>query len=307
MDTSDTANRQISAQTIWKEIQSEKRGFKRLMTLLTALFVLTAFIVVGMFLVSQRILDDLRAEYTSEVRTIKSEAAVSRGDAMRKIQNVLTATIKIREELTQASESMVYAERARAIGEGRASDSDVATALAEGRLYTVGAALDPSRELLMRAVFDDRCMSADTLGPAECLFLNAVLSDWDRRDDRDPGSEDEALRLDMDTPRDLRDNYLDVIDVERASDLMALTPYAEAGLSQLYFAYADNDQLGRDRDCQLAIEAGTRAIEHEVDGVGPFLMAGECLRKQGQFYQSNQTFAQARDWYEDRRSDPDFD
>lgn len=292
---------------IWREIQDEKREFRGVLRLLTVFIVLAALIGVGMFYYSWRTLQAQEARYTAKLREIEVRGEVARGEATRDIQSVLTRTLEIREELARATGAAAFADRAQLIAEAGATPADIEAALSLARGYAVGAGLDPSRALLMRTVEADRCTRADRLVPGACAFLKAVRLDWNESDNRNAGSGEASQRLGIDTPDELVANYEAIIAAEQAASLSALTPYAHSALAQLYFAYADTDQRGKDRDCDMAVDAAAKATDGRVDGLGHFLNAGECLRKKGDFRESNRIFRLARESYEAAQAADGFD
>ncbi|MEL7452982.1 MAG: hypothetical protein AAGJ50_06375 [Pseudomonadota bacterium] len=292
---------------IWQEIREEKDSFRRVMRALIILLAVAALIALGVFYYSYRTLTAQEARYTAEVWAIEVRGEISRGDATRDIQTVLTRTLEIREELARGANAGAFADRADRVEERGASQSDIDLALEEARLFTLGANLDGARSQLIKAVYADQCAEPASLGAVPCQFLKAVLADWADRDNRDAGSDEPSERLDIDTPQRLRNAYAAVIELESDLDISDFTPNAEAGLAQLYYAYADNNQLGRDRDCQQVILAAARAETAGARGMGPYLRSGHCLRKQGRFMEANRMFQLARDWYEAAQKDDAFD
>ncbi|MEM6899822.1 MAG: hypothetical protein AAF583_08635 [Pseudomonadota bacterium] len=293
---------------IWHEIQDEKRSFRVVLRALIVLLAIAALIALGMFYYSYSTLAAQEARYTAEVRAIEIRNEIARGDAARERQNVLNRTLEIKEELSRAANATVFNDRARQVVLEGASQRDVDTVLREARLFTAGANLDASRFTLIEAVARETCEGEAPELPLEvCMFLDAVTLDWAEKDNRSPGSKEPSERLGVDTPPALAEAYERVIETEARSGLSVYTPYAHAGLAQLHYAYADNNQRGTDEDCRETVRATERADEQGFDGIGPYLLAGECLRKQGRPTEANLMFRKASDWYEAARATTGFD
>ncbi|MEO1476848.1 MAG: hypothetical protein AAFS13_10755, partial [Pseudomonadota bacterium] len=209
--------------------------------------------------------------------------------------------------ISRAANASVFNEMAARVVASGARQTDIDTALSEARLFTVGANLDAARFSLIKAVKDDQCATDPSLPLVTCLFLEAVARDWAEKDNRSPGSKEPSERLGVDAPEALRTAYEEVIVAETRSGLRAYTPYAHAGLAQLYYAYADNDQRGVDEDCRETVRETENAIEAGFEGIGPYLLAGECLRKQGRPADSNAMFRKANEWYEVAQTLTDFE
>lgn len=304
MDTSEPSgisNKKVT--DIWSEILEEKQRFRKVIGFMGFLVAFAALIGLAMFYFSYRTLNEQEARYENRLEAIEVRMEVARGDATRARQSVLNQTLAIREELTRAAEAASIAEQVRTAAETGVTAPLVADALLEARQYTVGARLDQAREKLIEIVYLDQCNPAPQTDAAltlpQCALLHAVLADWAERDNRNiTQTLDVLARLDVNTPPPLVANYQAIILAETEAGTSALIPYAHAGLAQLYYAYADNNQLGRDADCVETIRASTLAEETGIDGIGPYLVRGHCLRKQGKFDSAHETFLKAKDWYE---------
>ncbi|MEM9669380.1 MAG: hypothetical protein AAF950_10685 [Pseudomonadota bacterium] len=293
---------------IWHEILEEKKSFRGVLRALIILLGIAALIALGMFYYSYRTLTEQEARYTAEVRSMEIRNEIARGDAARERQTVLTRTLEIREELARAAGATIFNDMARQVAANGAGQSEIDAALEEARLFTAGANLDASRYAFVRAVREDQC-APDTasLPVSVCLFLQAVSLDWAEKDNRSPGSKEPSERLGIDAPVALVEAYRQVVNVEARSGLTAYTPFAHAGLAQLHYAYADNNQRGVDEDCRETVRQTNVALETGFEGIGPYLLAGECLRKQGRPADANAMFREASAWYEAAQSSPDFD
>ena len=291
---------------IWAEILDEKKSFRGVLRALIVLLAIAALIALGMFYYSYRTLTEQEARYTAEVRGIEIRNEISRGDAARDRQTMLTRTLEIREEMARAANATAFVDAARRVDTEGADQDDVDLALAEARLFTVGANLDAARFAFIAAVQSDQCGETPVLPLVACQFLAAVTADWNEKDNRSPGSKEPSERLGVDAPEHLQVAYQRVVETEARDGLSAFTPYAEAGLTQLYYAYADNNQRGTDADCRESVRAAERADAAGIDGIGPYLLAGECLRKQGRPGDSNVMFRKASAWYETAKTRSDF-
>ncbi|MEM7663308.1 MAG: hypothetical protein AAF292_13770 [Pseudomonadota bacterium] len=292
---------------IWHEILEEKKSFKGVLRALIVLLAIAALIALGMFYYSYETLTRQENKYRAEFQILKIRNDVARGDAARERQTVLTQTLDIKEQLARAAKAAVFNDMARRVEADGARQSDVDLALEEARLFTSGASLDVARFALVRQVKDDRCSDTGGALPTEvCLFLEAVSLDWGQNDSRSSGSNESSERLEVDAPPELVDAYIAVIEAERRSGLTAYTPYAHAGLAQLYHTYADTDQLGVDADCRETVRSTQNAIDAGFEGIGPYLLSGECLRRQGRPAEAHDMFSRASSWYEDARNAPGF-
>ncbi|MEO0882754.1 MAG: hypothetical protein AAFY34_08450 [Pseudomonadota bacterium] len=292
---------------IWHEILEEKRSFKGVLRALIVLLAIAALIALGMFYYSYETLTRQENKYLAEFQVLEIRNDVARGDAARERQTVLTQTLDIKEQLARAAKAAVFNDMARRVEEEGARQSDIDIALEEARLFTSGASLDVARFALVREVKTDKCSGGEGDLPLEmCLFLEAVSLDWGNNDSRSSGSNEPSERLGVDTPVELINAYLAVVDAEARSGVSAYTPYAHAGLAQLYYAYADNEQLGVDADCRETVRAMQDAIDEGFEGIGPYLLAGECLRRQGRPAEAHGMFSLASAWYEDAKTAPAF-
>jgi hypothetical protein len=272
-DMSEDAKASKTVTDIWHEVQHEQKRFSQIIRILVGLVILAGGVAVAFTLVSYSDVRSFQARFEQEIREARANTRVvvaewkyenlTQAERLDAIEEEQTAQ-RQQAELMQAMGSALAASGVKQQPLTLAALSE--RAVTDARNYGLGAGL--ATDDLVSGILNARGAS---LTADDRLLLAAVLADYRSPDKSVP--QIQAL-------------------IEKAqADRMKGFGYAL--LARHYYALTNEVDRGTDPNCNEVVKDVSLAHDRGVEGIGPYLWAGECWRKRGEGGKAFDSFTHA--------------
>ena len=270
---------------IWLEVQREQKRFSQIIRILVGLVILAGGVAVAFTLVSYSDVRSFQARFEEEIREARANTRVV--VAEWKYENLTQAERLDAIEEEQGAQRQ-QAELMQAMGRALATSSLheqplsltalSARAIKDARNYGLGAGL--ATDDLVSGILN---ANGAKLSTDDRLLLSAVLADY-----RSPDKSAPVIQT--------------LIEKAQADQMKG---FGYAILARHYYSLTNEVDRASDPNCSEVVKDVALAHDKGVEGIGPYLWAGECWRKRGEGAKAFENFTRALALRDDPAATPD--